>query len=161
MILASSFLIRDIDCIFVVTGPGSFTGVRIGVTVAKTIAWALNINVIPISSLEFLATHKTQKRYLVPLIDARRGNVYAGIYDNELNNILPDKLVSYEQLAKNLDDTYEQVSYDFDYMVKPKLDILKVINKHLDDTPMNPHLLNPNYLKLTEAEERLNDKINK
>lgn len=157
----SSFLIRDIDCIFVVTGPGSFTGVRIGVTVAKTIAWALNINVIPISSLEFLATHKTQKKYLVSLIDARRGNVYAGIYDNELNNILPDKLVSYEQLAKNLDDTYEQVSYDFDYMVKPKLDILKVINKHLDDTPMNAHLLNPNYLKLTEAEERLNDKINK
>lgn len=154
-----AFTINDIDKIFVVTGPGSFTGTRIGVTVAKTIAWALKIDVIPLSSLEVLATHNSLKKYLVPMIDARRGNVFAGIYDNELNNIYNDKLVSYEQLSKMLDDNYEQISYDFDKMVNPEINILKVINKHLNDEPTNPHLLNPNYLKLTEAEEKLNDKI--
>lgn len=155
-----SIEIGDIDKIFVVNGPGSFTGVRIGVTVAKTIAWSLNIDVIPISSLELLATHKTNKKYLVPMIDARRGNVFAGIYDNKLNNIYPDKLISYEQLSKELDDNYEQISFDFENMPNPKIDLLKVINKHLKDNPINPHLLKPNYLKLTEAEEKLNDKIN-
>ena len=50
------FDIKDIDKIMVVNGPGSFTGVRIGVTVAKTIAWSLKKDIITISSLEYLAT---------------------------------------------------------------------------------------------------------
>ena len=154
------FELKDINKIFVVNGPGSFTGVRIGVTVAKTIAWSLKIDVVPISSLEFLATTPKQKKYLVPMIDARRGNVYAAIYDQNLNNILSDQLISYEQLSQKLDNNYEQISYDFNDISKPNCDIIKVIHKHLNDTPINPHLLNPNYLKLTEAEEKLNDKNN-
>lgn len=156
-----SLNLKDLNKIFVVNGPGSFTGVRIGVTVAKTIAWALNIDVFPISSLELLATTKTSKKYQVPMIDARRGNVYAGIYNQELINIFPDQLISYEQLSKKLGENYEQISYDFDNMIKPKCDILRIIHKHLEDKPINPHLLNPNYLKLTEAEEKLNDKVSK
>lgn len=155
------FKLKDINKIFVVNGPGSFTGVRIGVTVAKTIAWSLNIDVIPLSSLEFLATTSTNQEYLVPMIDARRGNVFAGIYDQKLNNILSDQLLSYEQLSKKINDNYAQISYDFDNMIKPNTDVLKIIHKHLSDTPINPHLLNPNYLKLTEAEEKLNDQTNK
>ena len=92
------------------------------------------------------------------MIDARRENVFAGIYDKNLNNIMNDQLISYKQLSAKLNDSYEQISYDFDNMLNPKEDILKVINKHLNDLPVNPHLLNPNYLKLTEAEEKLNDK---
>ena len=58
------------------------------------------------------------------------------------------------------------ISYDnFDFVtMKPNIDILKVIKKHLNDVPVNPHKLNPNYLKLTEAEENLkkkNDSKNK
>lgn len=155
------FELKDIDKIFVVNGPGSFTGVRIGVTVAKTIAWSLKKDVVPISSLEFIATTPTDKEYIVPMIDARRGNVFAGIYNHDLINTLPDQLISYEQLLEKIDENYAQISYDFDNMIKPNCDILKVINKHLNDLPVNPHLLNPNYLKLTEAEEKLNDKIGK
>ena len=60
--------VKSINKIFVVNGPGSFTGVRIGVTVAKTIGWALNINVVPISSLELIATTPVTNKYIVPLI---------------------------------------------------------------------------------------------
>lgn len=155
-----SFELKDINKIFVVNGPGSFTGVRIGVTVAKTIAWSLNINVFPISSLEFMASTPSNKEFLVPMIDARRGNVFAGIYDKELNNILKDQLISYEQLLKKLDNNYEQISYHLEDSLIPNGDILKVINKHVSDIPVNPHSLKPNYLKLTEAEEKLNDKRN-
>ena len=149
------------DKIFVVNGPGSFTGVRIGVTVAKTIAWALKIDLIPLSSLEFIASTQSDKKYLVPMIDARRGNVFAGIYDQELNNILPDELISYEQLSKKIDESYEQISYNLENSIKPNGDIIKVINKHLSDKSVNPHSLKPNYLKLTEAEEKLNDQRDK
>lgn len=156
-----SLNIKDINKIFVVNGPGSFTGVRIGVTVAKTIAWALKIDLIPLSSLEFIASTASNKKYLVPMIDARRGNVFAGIYDQELNNILPDELISYEQLSKKIDESYEQISYNLENSIKPNGDIIKVINKHLSDKSVHPHSLKPNYLKLTEAEEKLNDQRDK
>jgi len=148
--------IRSIDKIFVVNGPGSFTGVRIGVTVAKDIAWALDKDVIPLSSLELLATTPTDKKYIVPLIDARRGNVFAGIYDKNLNLIESDSLINFNILSSKINDDYELVSYDtFEKSIKPDIDVIKVINKHKDDKKINPHKLNPRYLKLTEAEENL------
>lgn len=152
----SNINIKDINRIFVVNGPGSFTGVRIGVTIAKTIGWSLNIKVNPISSLELMATTKTSKKYIVPLIDARRGNVYAGVYDNDLNVILEDKLVSLSDILRFETLDYEFVSYDevkgLD-TIKPDTDILKIINKHINDEGIIAHELKPQYLKLTEAEE--------
>lgn len=148
--------ISDIDKIFVVNGPGSFTGIRVGVTVAKTIAWALKKDIVPISSLELMATTDTDKNYIVPMIDARRGNVFTGIYDKDLNCIKEDKLINLEEFIKELDNTYEYVSYDninIDNLKEPNINILKVINKHINDEGANAHNLNPNYLKLTEAEE--------
>ena len=155
------FELKDIDKIFIVNGPGSFTGVRIGVTVAKTIAYCFHIDVVPISSLEFIATTNCDKEYIVPLIDARRGNVFAGIYDKNLNNILPDQLINYNELINKLNSNYQLIGYNISDAIEPSYDILKIINKHLNDKPINPHLLNPRYLKLTEAEEKLNDKKNK
>jgi len=148
--------LNDLDKIFVINGPGSFTGIRVGITVAKTIAWALNKTVIPLSSLELISTTNTDKKYLVPLIDARRGNVFTGVYDKQLNCIVSDKLINLEEFVKSLNSEYEFVSYDdikVDNLLKPNIDILKIINKHINDKGINPHNLNPNYLKLTEAEE--------
>ncbi|MBQ2947296.1 MAG: tRNA (adenosine(37)-N6)-threonylcarbamoyltransferase complex dimerization subunit type 1 TsaB [Bacilli bacterium] len=145
----------NIDKIFVVNGPGSFTGIRVGVTVAKTIAWALKKDIIPLSSLELIATTNTSKKYIVPMIDARRNNVFVGIYDNNLNCIKEDKLISIQEIS-NLNSDYEFVSYDnikLESVIKPNVNILKIINKHINDEGINPHNLNPNYLKLTEAEE--------
>ena len=81
------FSLNDIDKIMVCNGPGSFTGIRVGVTVAKTMAWALKKEIISISSLELMATTNTSKKYIVPMIDARRGNVFSGVYDQNLNSI--------------------------------------------------------------------------
>ena len=139
---------QDIDKIFAVTGPGSFTGIRVGLTVAKTMAYTLNIPIVPISSLEVMASGNGG----TALINARRGYVFAGSYDNELNNVYPD---SYVLMIDSLTKPY--ISYDsFDFeTVKPNVDVLKVVMKHENDEPVNPHTINPNYLKLTEAEEKL------
>ena len=156
----SNLTLNLVDNIFVVTGPGSFTGVRIGVTIAKTIAWSLNKKIIPISSLEFMATTNTNKDYVISMIDARRGNVFAGIYTSSLECASEDTLISYEDLLKDKDNNYELVSYDnLDNVIKPLPSVIKIINKHINDHGVNPHEIKPNYLKLTEAEEKrlLND----
>ena len=145
----------NIDAIFVSNGPGSFTGIRVGLTIAKVYAWSLNIKVIPISSLEVLASTNTNENNLA-LMDARRGYVFLGGYDQNLNPLIKDSYILFND--ENYKD-YRFISYDdFNNKVEPNIDILKVINKHKNDLGINPHALNPNYLKLTEAEEKLNDK---
>ena len=72
--------VDSINKIVAVNGPGSFTGIRIGLTIAKTLAWAKNIPIIPISSLEAMAlSYDGNYNYIVPAIDARRDNLYASI----------------------------------------------------------------------------------
>lgn len=152
---------EDIDTIFVTNGPGSFTGIRIGLTIAKVMAWGLKIKVVPISSLELMASIDTDKDYIAPLIDARRDYVFAGLYDKNLNSIIEDKhilLDEFKSLVKDKDLVYvSHDEFDFD-VVNSSYDIIKVINKHVNDEGVNPHTLNPNYLKLTEAEEKLKEK---
>ena len=151
-----SFDIKDIDKIFATVGPGSFTGLRVGITVAKTISWGLKIPVYPISTLEFLASIDTDYTRIVPIIDARRGNVFVGAYDSNLNRLESEKLISYDNITKDNGTIF--VSYDGVYSSDiSNVNIIKLIKKHINDESVDPHKLVPNYLKKTEAEEKLDD----
>ena len=146
----------NIDTIFVVNGPGSFTGVRIGVTIAKTYAWTLNKSVIPISTLEAFASTSNDE-VIVPLIDARRGYVFAGIYDSNLDLKFNDSYIKLDEIRIQTKDNCTYVSldkYEGLNTLEPSYDIAKLILKHKFDDPVDPHKLVPNYLKLTEAEEK-------
>lgn len=150
----SNIHINEIDKIFVTNGPGSFTGIRIGLTFAKTLAWTLNIPVVPISSLEVMAS----KNASMSLIDARRGYVFAGGYDDNLNVIYDDKYIKFDEIKTNLPFVcYDNLNINTNI---PEIDVLKVIKKHENEKGVNPHSLNPLYLKQTEAEEKLNDSAN-
>ena len=148
---------NDIDKILVAVGPGSYTGIRIGVTIAKTMAWTLNKKIVPISSLELMMSGYNDDKLLVPYIDARRNAVFAGVYNNKLETILEDCYIS----LTNLNDFLIDKDYIFisdDSLVesfKPEIDILKIVNKYAEADGLNPHAINPIYLKQTEAEENL------
>ena len=152
---------KDIDKIIVVNGPGSFTGIRVGITIAKTYAWGLKKSITTISSLEAMAISSTSNTYKVPLIDARRGYVYAAIYDKDNNVVMEPahiKLENLEEEIKKLDSDITVITNDdveINYTKeKYNPNILEIVKKFKSKKENNPHIVNPEYLKLTEAEEK-------
>lgn len=80
----SGYTIKDVDKIAVTTGPGSFTGIRIGVAIAKGLAYSLKKPIIGINELDILAeTGEEREGLIVPLIDARKERVYYSQYKYE------------------------------------------------------------------------------
>ncbi|WP_313963855.1 tRNA (adenosine(37)-N6)-threonylcarbamoyltransferase complex dimerization subunit type 1 TsaB [uncultured Streptococcus sp.] len=156
---------KDLDRIVVAEGPGSYTGLRIAVATAKTLAHTLNIELVGMSSL--LALVPSQKEgLLVPLMDARRNNVYAGFYENA-KPVLPEAHLSFAEVLEQVKDA-EQVTF-----VGEVAPFVEQIQEHLPRTNYKETLPNaanlallawdkeadslhdfvPNYLKRVEAEE--------
>ena len=153
---------NDIDKIMVVNGPGSFTGIRVGVTIAKTYAYTLQKKIVTISSLEAMAiSSKEESTFKIPMIDARRGYVYGAIYNNSVP-VLKPQYITLEALKCAVDhlfDTYQYISNQnyTDLEIEPyDPDIEKIVNTFETREEVNPHSVNPVYLKQTEAEEKQN-----
>ncbi|MFC7372423.1 tRNA (adenosine(37)-N6)-threonylcarbamoyltransferase complex dimerization subunit type 1 TsaB [Fictibacillus iocasae] len=96
----------ELDRIAVAQGPGSYTGVRIGVTVAKTLTWTLKKELVGVSSLEVLAQNgKYFDGLVVPLFDARRTQLFTGLYgeeDGAFKNILSDRIILRDEWLQEL-----------------------------------------------------------
>jgi tRNA threonylcarbamoyladenosine biosynthesis protein TsaB len=77
----SKLTIGDVSCIAVSEGPGSFTGIRIGVSTARALAQALNIKIVPVPTLKsFIYNTDHYNGLICPIFDARREQVYSGAY---------------------------------------------------------------------------------
>ncbi len=94
--------IKDVELFAVTSGPGSFTGVRIGVTTVKGMAFANNIPCADISSLEAVAYSQSTRDVICPLMDARRGQFYYALF--QWNN------GTLERITEDLADSAENIS---------------------------------------------------
>lgn len=152
---------NEIDKILVVNGPGSFTGVRIGVTIAKVYAWSLSKKISVLSSLEAMAASIDDFDYIVPMIDARRGYVFAGIYDKNGTAVMSNQYILKTTLDIAMNQlpgkvcivTNDTISNDKfqSYSYQPNYE--RIVRRYENLEELHPHLVSPEYLKKTEAEE--------
>lgn len=169
----------DLTKIVVAKGPGSYTGVRIGVTIAKTLAWTLNIPLVGVSSLEILAggTGRYFDGMVSPLFDARRGQVYTGLYqfvNGKLTVVQQDQLVmlaDWVEMLSNSDKPILFVGNDLSIHQAKIEEVLGSKAIFASVTEHNPrpaelallgkdyagediHSFVPNYIRLAEAEAK-------
>jgi tRNA threonylcarbamoyladenosine biosynthesis protein TsaB len=145
--------VADLNEIIVGIGPGSYTGLRVGVVIAKMFGWNNSIPVKTVSSLALLAS-ASDEEYVLAEIDARRGNSFLGLFQNAsgvLKAVSAEELTNLEEYKENANKIYSEVFVSS--MGKPN--ILKVLNSPLLTKVENIHELNPNYLRVTEAERNL------
>jgi tRNA threonylcarbamoyladenosine biosynthesis protein TsaB len=169
----------DLTKIIVAKGPGSYTGVRIGVTIAKSLAWSLQIPLVGVSSLEIAAA--TAGRYfeggVSPLFDARRGQIYTGLYqfkEGNLSVIEKDQLILSKDWATEMAKRSERTLFlgnDLSIHRSVLEEILGQKAVFAEITEHNPrpselawlgkdrlgedvHNFVPNYIRLVEAEAK-------
>lgn len=99
--------ISDVDVVAVAKGPGSFTGIRIGVAAAKGLAWAAEKPVCGVSTLEAMASQVYYENAVIcPVMDARRNQVYNAkfeIVDGKLTRLCEDRAISLEELLNEIE----------------------------------------------------------
>ena len=102
---------RDVDLLAVAHGPGSFTGIRIGVSMVKGLAWALEKPCTGVSTLEAMAWHGLAAGGLIcPVMDARRSQVYNALFrieDGRPVRLTEDRPIALEELASELEERRE------------------------------------------------------
>ncbi len=105
MLKKVKWTVQSLDGVAVSTGPGSFTGIRIGLAVARTLGQSLKIPVAGVSSLEILAAGaKTSVRWRAPQIDALRDHVFAALFENtpqnKIKRVISESMVPANAWAK-------------------------------------------------------------
>ena len=104
---------QDIDAVAVAAGPGSFTGVRIGVAAAKGFAWARELPCYGVSTLEAMALNLgVHQGYILPVMDARRSQVYTALFHADCGNytrIREDRAISLQELGEDVQTLSEPI----------------------------------------------------
>ena len=152
----------DLERIVVAQGPGSYTGLRVAVATAKTLAYALGIDLVGVSSLQAL----TADGIVIPIMDARRNNVYVGFYENG-QAIVSDHHAAFADVLEQA-KAYEKVTFvgevaNFVDQIKenlpnatvlsslPSAQLIGRLGLYLPSVDVDAFV--PHYLKRVEAEE--------
>ena len=130
--------IHDLTKIIVINGPGSFTGIRIGLSIAKTLAYALKIDINTISSLTAYLISSDLQENKKAVIEDNKG-YYISVFDKDNNVIIPE---------------FYSETDNYDYkLVDNKLNIEKIINYCEKLKSENPHFIKANYIKKIGVEK--------
>jgi tRNA threonylcarbamoyladenosine biosynthesis protein TsaB len=140
--------VDDLDEIILGIGPGSYTGVRIGVSVAKVFAWTKNIPVKTVSTLALLASSSQSDGYVLAQIDARRNNAFMGLFKLE-NNVLS---VVKKEVFSNKNSVYASLPKETMIVENGEPNIEVILQSDVLKSIDNVHSISPNYLRKTEAE---------
>lgn len=158
----------DLERIVVAQGPGSYTGLRVAVATAKTLAYTLDVDLVGVSSLlALVGRHTHTSGVMIPLMDARRNNVYAGFYNEKYQLVEPEGHASVLEVIERaraysdvtfvgeVDGFKEQIIQELpDAKILPSLPSASFIGRLGAALPVQDvDRFVPNYLKRVEAEE--------
>lgn len=174
---------QEVEAVAVANGPGSFTGVRIGVAAAKGLAWGREIPIYGVSTLEAMALGLgIFDGYVCPVMDARRAQVYNALFyvnQGTLTRITEDRAIALTDLEKELKILEKPVflvgdgsnlCYNTLRETVPNLVLPPECKLHQravgvglaalqQEKPDAPESLSPNYLRLSQAERERNEKL--
>lgn len=131
------------ESIIVVNGPGSFTGVRLGVTIAKTLAYTLKRPIRTVTSLECMAICVEKDDKIVAFSD--KNGYYIGIFDKDCHLV-----GDYEYLNNS---QFEEYTNNYEVITDVELDYKKIIEFALLKEELRPHEVNPIYVKKLDVEK--------
>ncbi len=157
LLIEAGLDIKDIDFFGASVGPGSFTGIRIGVSTVKAFSYAFNKKVFKVTSFDTLAYNKKGGRNLA-VIDARHGNYYVCGYDGE-NAVTSPEFVNGEGL-NNLKKEFPNIltSSDIEFEVKNcdlKQGFINAVLGKISTATTEKESLVPLYVRKSQAEENL------
>lgn len=124
---------EEIELVVVAKGPGSYTGLRVGVTTAKTYAWTLDIPLVAVSTLAIMAYPlRYYSGAIAPIIDARRGEVYTGLFSTSLvdkvkqiQELAPERIMPLKEWLVEIKKTLVQAELAESRVVFVGVDIIK------------------------------------
>lgn len=125
---------KDLDKICVANGPGSFTGIRIGISAALGLSIPYNTKIEYVDSLKSLAYNvKNEAPYIISMIDAKVDRVYIAIYDGKnLKKILNDMIIDIETLSQNLNKYFINKNISFVFVGDGALNYKDYFKKNLN-----------------------------
>ncbi len=143
----------DVDQMFITKGPGSYTGVRVAMTIAKTLAAVSNIKIKTVSSLQALAGTNDA----ISILDARSKKIFIGVYSDG-NSIVEDTIINVEEVANYIKQYPDfMVVGDCSIVELPEKDVDLVKNiftvANMNDYVDDIDLLVPEYIKDVEAKK--------
>lgn len=153
--------LKQLNKIFVVIGPGSFTGTRIGITFAKTLAYCFNIDLVPVSSIQKFIYSIEEYDYYIPVLEEKKDMVYFSIFDKNKRRLIEDTYASKEEFLKYLKKYDGKIgiisdsTYDGYETIPKNINVCEMIKHIKNDRKVNPHSLKPNYIKRIEVESLL------
>lgn len=167
--------VKDIDKFVIAEGPGSFTGLRIGMTIAKTLAQVENKDLLTVSTLKAMAAGSTSNRAKLALLDARSTRVYGALYDENLEEIVPQNLYEIDDLSKIVNEKNLEIEmigllndkyFDkFERAKKAPININNCLGGGLIRLAQEENLkarplyeISPNYLRKSQAEREYGKK---
>ena len=139
--------ITDIDVFAAAAGPGSFTGVRVGLAAVKGLAEATGKKVAAISNLRAVASFGT-KELRAATIDARRGEIYGGVYNSALDLISEEVVMPLPQWLATLPSDAEVIEYDS----RPLAGAIGKIAAEHPELARDPAEIDANYVRRSDAE---------